>query len=250
MTYSDDGQICSARSATFARLPRDATTRPAEARSATARCAVLGATSYRVDRSATVGSASPVFNAPQAIAARRSAAIRRYGAESGDRWAGISAPSRSMPAGTSGIRPASAPAARWSALGVLLPRVGAGLGDARPDSQDPGGKVEPVPAERAQLAAPGAGHHGEPHEHAPVEVAPRLGGDARGLVGRGRLRIGPDGRGRLGLLDRVGADPAPADGPLAGATEDAVDLPDGRIGERLARVRAAPVGPAGMVSTR
>src|SRR5687768_11054523 len=124
---------------------------------------------------------------------------------------------------------------------VLLPHTAAGLGDARPDVEDSGLEVDPVPAQRAELTAPGAGSYREPDEHPPVRVGPRLLGDPCGLLRRRRLRVGGGLYWRLGLLNRVDADPAPADGAGEGAVEDVVDLADLRAAERFAPVRTAAI---------
>src|SRR5690606_24344651 len=122
-------------------------------------------------------------------------------------------------------------------LRVLLPGLASALRDAGTDREHAGGQVEPVPGDRAQLAAASAGHHGEPDEHPPVRALPCLVDDAGGLFRGRRVRFAPAGCGRFGLLDRVGADPAPSDGPLEGSAQDAVNLPDRRSGERPADVR-------------
>ena len=111
----------------------------------------------------------------------------------------------------------------------------------KPERLSPFGEVDGVPAERAQLAAPDACGHGDPHERAPVGIAPRGGDDPGGLGGRRRLRVGLRCRRRLRLGDGILGDPSPSDGPLVGAGEDEVDVADRRRRERSALVRAAPV---------
>ena len=51
-------------------------------------------------------------------------------------------------------------------LGVLLPQPLAALPDAPTHREYPGREVEMFPSESAQLTAPRAGNHGEPHERA------------------------------------------------------------------------------------
>jgi len=51
-------------------------------------------------------------------------------------------------------------------LGVLLPQPLAALPDAPTHREYPGREVEMFPPESAQLTAPRAGNHGEPHERA------------------------------------------------------------------------------------
>jgi hypothetical protein len=67
------------RSTTVFRWPGLPVTMPAAASSASARCAVLGATFYRAARSFTEGSAAPGGRTPLSIAPLRSAAIRSNG---------------------------------------------------------------------------------------------------------------------------------------------------------------------------
>ncbi|GAA4692164.1 hypothetical protein GCM10023215_31570 [Pseudonocardia yuanmonensis] len=59
---------------------------------------------------------------------------------------------------------------RWCRLGVLLPDAGVDLGDAGADVEDAVVEVEAVRAQGAELAAAGAGSHGEPGEHPRVRV--------------------------------------------------------------------------------
>jgi hypothetical protein len=122
-------------------------------------------------------------------------------------------------------------------LGVLLPRPCVDLRDARANVDHAVGEVDAVPPQCTQLTAARPGGHGEPDEHGPVRVVPRLTGDARPgsareAADRGRLRR------RLSLPDGVRSDPPPSNGAGEGAVEHGVDLTDIGGAERLAPVRA------------
>jgi hypothetical protein len=139
-------------------------------------------------------------------------------------------------------------------LGVLFPGVRAVLGDAVLQRQDCACLVDVGPAQAAQLTAAGAGGHGQPDQRTEVGVLPGIGHDARGLVGRGRPRVGW-GSGRwLGLRGRIDGDPFPAHGALVGAADDEVDLADGPGRQRRADMppaaAVASVGPVGAVIDR
>jgi len=124
-------------------------------------------------------------------------------------------------------------------LGVLLPRHAVQLRDRPLHGQHPAGEVDVEPAQRAQLAAPEAGHHRQPDQHGPVGVLPGAGEDARRLRGRWRPRVRSRLGRRLGVLDRVRRDPPPPDGPLQRAAQHDVDLPERRLGQASASVRPA-----------
>ena len=124
-------------------------------------------------------------------------------------------------------------------LGVLLPRLLAVLADAGLDRDDGVVQFEPVPAQGAELTTPGAGRHREPDHHAPPNVRERGVEDGGGFLGGRGLRIMLDAARGLGLLQRVDADPVPADGTLERPAEPEVHLPDRRRGERPAGVRPA-----------
>ena len=124
-------------------------------------------------------------------------------------------------------------------LGVLLPRAGALLGNARADRQDGAVQVEQIPAHRAQLATAGSGRHGEPEQAAPHDVRERGVEDCRRLIGGRRVRVRPATARRLGLVERVDRDPAPADGAGECAAEAEVHLADRRRRQWSADVRPA-----------
>ena len=52
-------------------------------------------------------------------------------------------------------------------LGVLLPGVGALLGDTRADLQHTGGEIDAIPPQRAQFPASRSGDDGKPHTSMP-----------------------------------------------------------------------------------
>jgi hypothetical protein len=60
------------------------------------------------------------------------------------------------------------------------------------------------------------------------------------------LGVGVGQRRLVGVFGRVDRDPLPHDGPVEGAADDPVDLPDGRVGEPAAHVRLA--GPPARVA--
>ena len=126
-------------------------------------------------------------------------------------------------------------------LGVLLPCVGALLGDTRADLQYTGREIDAIPAQRAQLPAPRSGHHGKPHEHAPVRVLPGLNDDASRLVPARRLRIRLRDGGLRGLRGWVHRKPAPADSAAQRRAEVRVNQPD-------CRRRQWPTGVPGLAS--
>jgi hypothetical protein len=84
--------------------------------------------------------------------------------------------------------------------------------------------------------------HCEPHERAPFGIrGPRLLNDPRRVRSARRIRLRLR-RTRIGNgVERVDADPTPADGGLEGAVEDHVNVPERRATERLADVRLAPL---------
>jgi len=88
-------------------------------------------------------------------------------------------------------------------LGVLLPCVCALLGDTRTDLQHTGREIDGIPLKRAQLPSARSGHHGKPHEHAPVRVLPSLANNASRLVSARWLRIGLRDCGLRGLSGGV-----------------------------------------------
>lgn len=117
--------------------------------------------------------------------------------------------------------------------------MGTSLGDAGSDGEDLGRQVDAIQRECAQLAPGGAGDHGKPDQHAPVEIGPRFGRDSRGLFGGWGLGLGSGGRQQFGLLEGVHAEPVPADRALAGAGQDGVDLAERAVGEWRALVGRA-----------
>ena len=67
------------------------------------------------------------------------------------------------------------------------PHLLAALPDALPHGEHPGFPVHVPPAQRAQLTASDASHHGQPHQRAPVGIGyPRLVEDASGRGGSRR----------------------------------------------------------------
>jgi hypothetical protein len=83
--------------------------------------------------------------------------------------------------------------------------------------------------------------HGQPHEHAPIRVLPRLHDDPRGLLRGRRLRVGPRCGGLGSLGRRVDRNPAPPDGACQSGAQYRVDVPNRGRRERPADMDAASV---------
>ena len=133
-------------------------------------------------------------------------------------------------------------AAHLVGLGVLLD-AGASALHVRLAHLDRGGiEVDPIPAQRGELAAADPGHHHQPDQRAPVLVlVERRVHDPAGLLGRRRVghrrRLTRPASG----LGRVRRDPAPPDRGRQRRAEDRVDLPNRRRRQRPADVGTATV---------
>src|SRR5262245_31348031 len=93
-------------------------------------------------------------------------------------------------------------AALLVSLRGFLPRPFAVLRDAAPDHENSLIQIDQIPPQRAQLAAPGTGRHGEPYQNTPRDIS-ECGVENRGrLFGGGRVRVMGGGPWWLRLFQR------------------------------------------------